>query len=176
MKNIKEKRKKELKKKKIITLIIVIFTIFVTYTIINSPILDIKINETTVNYISFYNDNKTDELTIKNIKKLSTKIGKSKWNKSSLEFKINGKNNKEYEIILIPKDNNINEKYIYYYLKKGKETLSSSIDRLNVSQDSEKILYQGKIDNDNIIIKLWISNKYKDKITNNTFEIIIRPR
>ena len=175
MKSIKEKRKKEMQKKKSFTVMMILFTIVLTYLIMNSSILDSHINQLTASYISFYN-NKTDQLMIRNVKKLSTKIGKSSWNSASITFNVFGDKNQEYEIVLLPKENTIADKFIYYSLQQKKEISSSSIEKLEKTGDGGRILYKGKVNNSKMTVRLWILKKYKDVVSDNIFEIKINPR
>ena len=176
MRSRKDKRKKELQKKKSFTGMMILFTVLITYLILNSSILDTHINELTTSYISFYTSHKTDQLIIRNIKKLSMKIGKSKYNPYSLSFPVLGNKNQEYEIILYPKENKVEDKYIYYLFQEKKEISSSSIEKLEQTSDGGRILYKGKINKSNIIVRLWISKEYKDIVSDNMFEIKINPR
>ena len=175
MENKKNKLIKAIKKQKILNAILISCILLSLYYLSNINLNQTKINETTKRYISFYKNNTTDRLIINNIKRTSSKIGKSKWNKASLTFQVTGEKNKEYEVLLIPKDNRIDEKYINYILLDNKKEYSSNIKSLE-KKDEGSLLYQGKINNNKLTIRLWISKKYKGIISKESFEIIIKPR
>ena len=167
MKTKYKKRKNKIYLKRIITCTILSMLLFVfTYIIINTNILEPKVNELTTSYISYIN-NKTDMLKINNIKKMNDKIGKSILNNSYIEIEVNGKKNKDYMIVLY-KHNNIDNKYIKYYINK-----IETLDNKEVTEDNGIIIYKGKINNDTKTIRMWIDKKYKDKVNDSLYEIKI---
>lgn len=160
-----------------ITVCIVLFVLITTLSIIllKTDILKNSINKTTANYISMYNKTTTDILEIKNIEKMSDKKGKSN-NKSSLDIKISGDKTTKYEIVIYPKVKDISNEYIKVYLKDKNELVFKRLSELEDSEDQGKIIYKGDTYNNNMILRLWIDNKYQGNINNNSFEIKIKPR
>lgn len=147
-----------------------ILVFLLTYFIFETNILEPKVNELTTSYISFSN-NKTDELKINNIKKLSNKIGKSSFNNSSLELDITGNKNDLYNIVIYKINSNIDDNYIKCFIDK-EITLSDT----ETTPDNGKIIYSGKINNKNKVLRMWIDKKYKGKVENNSYEIKIEKR
>lgn len=160
-----------------ITVCIVLFVLITTLSIIllKTDILKNSINKTTASYISMYNKTTTDILEIKNIEKMSDKKGKSN-NKSSLDIKISGDKTTKYEIVIYPKVKDISNEYIKVYLKDKNELVFKRLSELEDSEDQGKIIYKGDTYNNNMILRLWIDNKYQGNINNNSFEIKIKPR
>ena len=158
------------------SVIVCLTAILLNYIIFETDIIKPKLNETTMSYITFNNRDTTDMLKIKNIKKMADQKGKSFRNNSRIRLKAKGEKNTEYIVVLYPITNNIEENNIKYLLKKRQEKISNSLNNLQNTQDGGKILYEGKIDNQEIDIQLWISKDYSEKINENSFEIKIKPR
>lgn len=155
-------------------IIIVILLLGISYITFKTNLLKPKIDEKTSQYISFYNKEKTDSLVINNIKKRKDKNGKGNKNKHSLKFSITGKKNKKYEIVLYNQLDKEDEKFIKVYIKHKNKEIESNLKDLKSSKDGGKILYQGKVDNNNIILRMWISKSCSKKIKNNSFEVKIK--
>ncbi len=172
----KKKNKKQLQKQISITIVLGLLVLSFLYVILNTNVLEPHLNEMTTSYISFNNLNTTDMMKIKNIKRMSNYFGNSKWNSSSIPLTITGEKNKEYEIILYTLTNDLEDKYIMYSIV-GEETLAHhSLENLEEVEDGGKILYQGNINNNKMVLRLWISKKWKDKVTENAFEVKVKPR
>ena len=161
--------------KRILTCVILsLLVLGLSYIIFQTDILEPSLNEITTSYISFNNKNTTDMLKINNINKKSDKLGKSSWNNKSIVLDIDGEKDKEYQIIVYPIIKDVDNKYIKVYLKDNKELVNTNLDELKDSEDGGKIIYQGKINNNKKILRMWIDKDYKDKINNNSFEIKIK--
>lgn len=168
MKNI---NKKKLYFKRIfICSILGILVFLLTYFIFETNILEPKVNEITTSYISFSN-NRTDELKINNIKKLSNKIGKSSFNNSSLKLNITGDNDTLYNIVIYKINSNIDDNYIKCFIDK-----EITLSEVETTSNNGKIIYSGKINNKNKVLRMWIDKKYKGKVKNNSYEIKIEKR
>ena len=165
-----------IKRYKIESYIIIIITIIVSYKVFSSNISISKINEITSQYISYCNKKETDGLWIHNVKKLSSNKGKSKSNKASLTFTVEGKKNEEYELVIIPKNNTIEEKYINYMIQEKDIIKTSNLADTEINENKDRILYRNKINNNKLTVKLWISKEYKKEISDNLFEIKINKR
>lgn len=173
------KKKKENQKKatiKVISLglIILILLLGIDYIVFQTNLLKPRIDDKTLQYISFYNKEKTDSLVIKDVKKMKDKKGRTNKNKSSLNLNITGKKNKRYTIVLYDQLDKNDEKFIKVYIKHKNKEIESNLKDLKSSKDGGKILYQGKVDNNNIILRMWISKSCSKKIKNNSFEVKIK--
>lgn len=153
-------------------IVLVILVIVLSLIILKTDILKNSINKTTASYISTYNKTTTDMLEINNIAKMSDSKGKSNRNKSELNINVRGDKEKEYEIVLYSKVNNIPNEHIKVFIEDKVKRLSELEDSL----DNGKIIYKGKKYNKNMILRLWIDNEYKESIKNNSFEVKIKPR
>lgn len=176
MKKKEDKLEKQYHKMMWISGISIFFSIFFWYIINGTSLLEPKINDTHLRYISFNDSNATDMLRIKNIEKMSDSVGKSKRNSHSLKLDIMGEKKAEYEIILYPLMNNISDQYIYYYLEDDSVLGMKSLDGLDKTDDGGIILYQGEMNNSSMVLRLWISKQYRGKVKDNSFEVKVRPR
>lgn len=172
----KKQYKKKLRQHSLLCLFLVILVLTFTYILNKQVNKAPQLDELTTSYISFNNNNATDRLTINNLEILSERIGKSKWNKSRVVIPITGEEKQDYEIILYPLHTDTKEEYIELYIQHKKEKIRKKLSELENSSDGGKILYQGKIDHSNVKVNMWISNKYKDKKDQNSFEIKIKAR
>lgn len=171
----RSKIKQEMKERMMFFLFLCFLTITLGFYIVVSDSFQPKVNELTASYISLNNHNATDILKITNLKKMSNRIGKSIQNKESLSFQITGEKEKDYQIIIIPISNQIDEKYIHYSLSVNKDNITNTLDKEETQNSHEKMIYQGKyLDTTNIKIKMWIDEKYSGKIKNNSFEVKIK--
>lgn len=135
-----------------------------------------QIDPITANYISFNNGNTTDMLKINNLSKLSDKNGKKDTNKAKAFFKITGKKNSIYNIVIYPKNNKYDLKNIKFFLKDedNQKLATSNLDNLEKTSDGGIIIYQGKLKKDNQLnLYMWLTKKYK-KPNDLTFEIKIK--
>lgn len=176
----KKKRKQskinhEMKERITFFLFLCFLTISLGSYIIVSDSFQPKVNELTASYISLNNHNTTDILKITNLKKMSNRIGKSIQNKESLSFQITGEKDKDYQIIVVPISNQIDEKYIHYSLSINKDNITNTLNKVQTQNNHEKMIYQGKyLDTTNIEIKMWIDKEYSGKVKNNSFEVKIK--
>ena len=174
-----KKRKRKNKKKYIeitkkISLCVVLVTLLLglSYLIFETNILKPRLNELTTSYISFDNKNTTDMLQINNLSKMSDKIGNSNWNNRTLKINVESDENVEYQIIIYKIIQTTENNYIKVSFNNNIKTL----DELELLEDGGRVIYQGKINNNDMFLRMWISKEYKDKVNNNSFEIKIRPR
>ena len=156
----RKKQKEENKYQKVLCLFLAALILSFAYIMKEQKNLEPQLNELTTSYISFNNSNATDRLTISNLKNMSERIGKSKWNESRLIIPIS----------------DTKEEYIEIYIKHKKESIRKKLSELESSTNGGKILYQGKVDHSSVVVNMWISNKYKTKDDNNSFEIKIVAR
>ena len=172
----KQQQKIKLRQLSIICLFLIFTIVLLSYITLNKVILNTQLNEKTTSYISFNNSNTTDHLTISNLKVLSNNLGKSNWNKSRLTIPVKGNKNQEYEIVLYPLHEDKISEYVEVYVHNKKTRTVKKISELENNSDGGKILYQGKIDNNKTSINMWISNKYKGKTNDNSYEIKIKTK
>lgn len=171
------KKKKNKKNYKIILKRVITCSLFgilvisLSYIIFITNLLKPHINELTTSYISFNNRNTTDILRINNIRKMSDSIGKSSLNNAKLNIKIDGEKNKDYSIVLYKINCSIEDKYI-------KVLIDNKIFRLSDLEDSSdygKILYIGNNSKEKNI-RMWVDEKYKEKVKDTSFELKIKTR
>jgi len=177
MKNKSKEDKKELNKYILIAIITSLLVIFVSIFIYRTDLLIPQVDELTVSYISFNNKNTTDMLRMTDIKKMSDNIGQSIINNKYVSFEVTGDSNSKYDIIVDSVSNEIPGKYIKYSLVVGKNGYVNTLDKLEKTDDLGMILYSDYIKKNNkITVRMWIDKSYKGKISNNAFEIKIKPR
>ena len=165
-----------IKKQLFLCFISTVLIMFLSYLILGTNLLEKRINKTTVSYISFSNQKTTDILQIVDLKKQSDNNGKSINNKQTLKLNITSENKSNYEIVIYPLSNSIENKYIKYYLKNDKESITDTLENKKESSDGGIIIYQGKAKEEDIILKMWISKKYNKKVYETAYEVKIKPR
>lgn len=161
-----------------ISIVLLISAIFLSYFVITASSLKTEINEETANYISFNNSNTTDMMKISNLQKLSNKKGMSKVNENSIDFKITGKKDSKYSIILYPINNkNDLEKIKFYLTKDGKKVAYNTLAEITeIKEDGGIVIYQGIIGKDdlNYNLRMWLSKDYHKNANNISFEIKVK--
>ena len=180
---VQKKKKKTTKKNKqtkslLNTILLCILVLGISYLIFETNILEPKIDGVTASYISFDNLNSTDMMKIKDLSKLSDEVGKSNLNTSKAEFDVAGKEDKEYQVVLYPTGNAINNKYVNVFLSINKEKkIQDKLYVMNTLEDGGIIVYQGTLLKENKIkILMWINNTYKGKINNISYEVKIKSK
>lgn len=169
--------KKSIYKLSLITISFVLLAFFFGYIIFETDCLQSGIDELTASYISFNNAKSTDALNINDISKKNDKKGKTQNNKSNKSFEVKGKENQEFEVILYTSGNDIDEKYIKYFLLRGKEEKEGNLASTEKTIDNGKIIYKGKINKYNKFkLFLWIDDNYDKSIKNISYEIKIKTR
>lgn len=173
-----KRRKNQINKKQIVNLVILtILLVIFTSIIIGINHKKPKLNEQTTSYISFNNQNTTDMLKIINLKKMSNKKGMSKDNLHYLDLKVEGNKDDKYEIVIYSITNNIDLEYIHYALLDNNTILTKGVlSDTDNSSDGGKNIYQSKINNRKLTLKMWIGENYKEKVQDNSFEVKIKPR
>lgn len=170
----RKNKQKEIAKTISIILILIILLLGINYIAYQTNFLKPHIDTKTIEYISFYNKEITNSILIKNIRKMSNKKGKTNRNKSSLNLNITGKSGEKYEVVLYSQTANIDENFINTFLEHKNEKKTRILQNLQDSNDGGKIIYQGEVDNSNIILRLWVSKKYSSKVKGNSFEVRIK--
>ena len=117
-------------------------------------------------------------LKIVDLLKLSDEVGKSSLNQSKVTFKVDGKKNKDYQIVLYPTGNNINNKYVKVFLTINKEKkILEKLNNMKVIEDGGIIVYEGRLlEDNNFKLQMWVDNKYNKNIDNISYEIKIKSR
>ncbi len=177
------KRKQNILKKQrkliLYCLILIIIAIALLYFIFKSNLLVTKINQEAASFISFSNSDTTDMLKINSIKKLSDNQGKSRFNTNYLEFVVSSSTNTNYEIIIYPLNNKIDDKYIYYYLtdSNNKKIDYDNLSSKEVALDGGKIIYTSEINGKKKLkLKMWVNNKYKAGVKNIAYKVKVNAR
>lgn len=174
-KKIKRYSKKRVYKSTFIAVILVLLVVFLGLFILKTDYLYTGINESTKRYISFNNTDSTDILKINNITRKTSKNGRSILNRSSILFEIKGDHHKEFDIVLYPINNTLEEKYIYYYLSLNNKKVTGNLASVLTKEDGGKVIYHGKIDDNNTYrLNMWISENYKVKGRNISYEVKIK--
>ena len=177
---ISKKRQYILKKQKkllFLCIFLLIIVIILAYIIFKTNLLEQKINDKFVRYISFNNANTTDILKISNLQRKSNYHGKGVLNNSYVKFNVDGEKNSKFDIVVYPIGMKIDERNIYYYLtdSNDKKIEFDNLSNKAVSSDSGRIIYTNKISNDKYKLKMWVNSKYKGSIKNVSYEIKIKP-
>lgn len=171
----RRKRKNKQKRNHYIRAIsLFLMVLALSYFIFSSNFLKPRINELTASYISFNNSYSTDMLKITNVQKMKDEKGKSTRNKSKLNVKITGTNLAEYQLVAYPINGEIDAKYIKFSINDGQNKTINTLEKTSLTKDGGRVLYTGTTNRkSDIIISMWISTDYKDKINNNSYEIKI---
>ena len=165
-----------IRKKKLVCIFLLLLVIVLGYAIIFTDLLKPRLNTLTASYISFNNSSNTDRLEINNIKRMTDKKGIFLAKYNSLKFTIPKKENMEYDIILIPINSTIEDKYIHYILNVGDKNVRS-LDKDVKGDNGETIIFHGNMKNDSkIALYMWISKEYKEKFNNVSYEVRIKSR
>lgn len=177
----KKKRKKSIKDSilsfRILSIILIATVIGLFLVLSNSSLFRPKLNEDTIRYISFNNQNTTDMLQITDIKRMNDDMGKSQRNKSFITFSAIGEKDLDYDVILYPIVNTIDDSYIKYSITNQKKIVIDTLEDKEKSEDGGIIIYQGKIKENQLrTLRLWVSMDYRKKIESNSFEIRIKSR
>ena len=162
---------------RILSIFLIIAVTLLFFVLSNSSLLRPKLNEDTIRYISFNNQNTTDMLQITDIKRMSDNMGKSQRNKSYITFSAVGEKNLDYDVILYPIVNTIDYSYIKYSINNQKKIVIDTLEDKEVCEDGGIIIYQGKIKEDQLrTLRLWVSSNYRGKVDSNSFEVRIKSR
>ena len=155
-----------IKKKKLVCIFLCLLVSVFGYFILLTDSFKPKLNTLTTNYISFNNRISTDMLRFDNLKRMSNKKGIALANYKSLNFTIPKGKDVNYDIELVPINNEIEDKYVHYILNGEHKTL-----------DKGRIIYQGNVsDNTKICLYMWIAKEYKGKCNNISYEVRIKSR
>jgi len=172
---IRKRQQKVMKQKTVFCAFLLILVITISYIILKTNILEPQVNQLTTSYISFNNRNATDMLTITNLKKMNNKKGNSIFNNTKISFQIHGDQKKDYEIILIPRKNTIEEKYIHYTLVIDDKTITGTLDKNPEKTIGERTIYKGNSSKKTkVLLRMWVSEDYQHKVENSSFEIKVK--
>ncbi len=168
----------ELKKNIFFCILSCILVLALGYLIFETDILRPELNEMTASYISFNNSNTTDMLKISNLEKASNKKGKSSANTKSVSFKVTGKKNTPYDIVVYPINKDNDFKNIKFSLTENDELLNSStLNSKPVSSDGGIIIYRGKVkESGKLTLRMWLTRKYHKNAHNLSFEVKVKTR
>ncbi len=171
---VKRRTKKEIHKISLVTILLMLLVFSLGYVIIKTNNLFTGTNELTASYISFNNLSSTDMIRINNITRKTEKKAKSLLNPSSISFDVKGQKNKEYEIVLYPIETSSNEG-VKFYLENNKKIVINDLESVPTRTDGGKIIYKGKISNNNkFILRMWINQDNKSQIDNISYEVKVK--
>lgn len=173
-KRVKRTRTIKVIKQSFICLILIFTIIGFNIYIFKNNLITPKLDELTTSYVSFYNQYSTDILKISNIEKMNDSKGKKL--RKNLEFTISGDKNIEYNVLLYSIQNKIPDKYVKILIQSNNKEIVKTIDSFKKNEDGGIIIYSGKNKKEKIKVKMWISEDYKEKINNTSFEIKIKQR
>ncbi len=155
------------------TLVVLVFG--VSYAVWSNSITGTKINTLTSGYLSFnYTENDSSVINIDKALPISDEVGK-KISNSNEYFLFTVSNNFEdsinYEILLEPLVNNLDNKYIKIYLTdkndvplKGYDKIVPTVDQFQVNSSGMISIYNGvlkdKNDSQTFKLRIWISDSY----------------
>ena len=155
------------------TLVVLVFG--VSYAVWSNSITGTKINTLTSGYLSFnYTENDSSVINIDKALPVSDEVGK-KISNSNEYFLFTVSNNFEesinYEILLEPLVNNLDNKYIKIYLTdkndvtfKGYDKVVPTVDQFQVNSSGMISIYNGvlkdKNDSQTFKLRIWISDSY----------------
>lgn len=174
----KRKNKKQqliIRRKVIVCFLLCFFTIILGYLILLTNCFRPKLNEITTNYISFNNYSSTDMLKIDKLHKMSDKKGIRLAKFKSLNFRVPGEKNLKYDIVVIPFNSIIEDKYVHYMLTVDGRSEVKTLDSVDSENGDEKIIYHGK-NNINVSLYMWVSKEYKKKVSDISYEVKIKSR
>ena len=175
-KNKKKTTKKRIIKQTILCLTTVFLIVILNIIVYKNNLITPKIDKLTTSYVSLYNQDTTDMLKFTNIEKMPDKKGKSKFNENSISVSITSDEKSDYEAILYEIQNSIPEKYIKVSVEKNKKIEVNTLDKFPKNEDGGRNIYIGKTGKDEIKIKMWVSEKYNEKINDTSFEIRVKKR
>ena len=155
------------------TLVVLVFG--VSYAVWSNSITGTKINTLTSGYLSFnYTENDSSVINIDKALPISDEVGK-KISNSNEYFLFTVSNNFgesiNYEILLEPLVNNLDNKYIKIYLTdkndvplKGYDKIVPTVDQFQVNSSGMISIYNGvlkdKNDSQTFKLRIWISDSY----------------
>lgn len=172
-----QRQRKQLVKNTMISALLCLLVLGISYIIFETDILQPSVNEVTASYISFNNNDTTDDIKINNIRKMSNDIGKSIVNTKSSDILVSGEDNKEYQVVIYPIINNIDLKHINYAITIGNNSYDNNLASMTMRTDEGIVVYNGKVNKEKkITIRLWISKDYEGEVENNSFKIKVNPR
>jgi len=153
-------------------LLVGISTYMITHTEWESP----KMNEISASYISLNNNNTTDMLKIKNLKKLTDTKGLRSTNQCVKEFQITGTRDSNYRIVLYHLGDIIEEEYVKFDLKNDKNIeIKGILKNQPQTFDGGSILFEGTMEEGkNWTLKMWVDKEYDKDVKNVAYEIRIR--
>ena len=177
--------------------LLTLLIVYIGYYMFGTNILEIGINKTTANYISFNDIFDTDTIKTNELRQLSDRKGKKskcvninvEGTNSNLDYEIvlvpininvEGTNsNLDYEIFLVPININVDYNHIKYYLtdNHNNELVFDNMGNAPLSDDlSGNVIYNGKLINkkENIKLRIWIDEDYSGELNNNIFEVKVK--
>ena len=157
--------------------LLTLLIVYIGYYMFGTNILEIGINKTTANYISFNDIFDTDTIKTNELRQLSDRKGKKS---KCVNINVEGTNsNLDYEIVLVPININVDYNHIKYYLtdNHNNELVFDNMGNAPLSDDlSGNVIYNGKLINkkENIKLRIWIDEDYSGELNNNIFEVKVK--
>lgn len=160
----------------LVTTMLIVLVLSILYYILTTDMLSPKVNELTASYISFNNANATDMIKVSSLSKMTDTKGVSYKNKSTTDFKVEGKKKEAFKIVLYHLGNMIDDNYVRFALMKNNKLITqNSISNMEQTNDDGVIIYNGTIDEkEEYTIKMWIDKEYEKSTKNISYEIKIK--
>ena len=188
----KKKRKKMTKKqrmklelrRKIIASSVGICVLFVLiiglgFMLVNTSLINDKINATTASYITFKNAFENNDMIISNLRRTSDSRGMRLNDESLLEFDVKGKKNTKFDILIVPVNNTVDYKYINFYLTDSNDNVVAFDKLSDVSGDMLELKIYSDIISSNkksnaFKLRLWIDKEYEEDEWMSSFEVKLK--
>lgn len=179
----KQRMKLELRRKIIASSvgICVLFVLIIGlgFMLVNTSLINDKINATTASYITFKNAFENNDMIISNLRRTSDSRGMRLNDESLLEFDVKGKKNTKFDILIVPVNNTVDYKYINFYLTDSNDNIVAFDKLSDVSGDMLELKIYSDIISSNkknnaFKLRLWIDKEYEEDEWMSSFEVKLK--
>lgn len=179
----KQRMKLELRRKIIASSvgICVLFVLIIGlgFMLVNTSLINDKINATTASYITFKNAFENNDMIISNLRRTSDSRGMRLNDDSLLEFDVKGKKNTKFDILIVPVNNTVDYKYINFYLTDSNDNVVAFDKLSDVSGDMLELKIYSDIISSNkknnaFKLRLWIDKEYEEDEWMSSFEVKLK--
>ena len=179
----KQRMKLELRRKIIASSvgICVLFVLIIGlgFMLVNTSLINDKINATTASYITFKNAFENNDMIISNLRRTSDSRGMRLNDESLLEFDVKGKKNTKFDILIVPVNNTVDYKYINFYLTDSNDNVVAFDKLSDVSGDMLELKIYSDIISSNkknnaFKLRLWIDKEYEEDEWMSSFEVKLK--
>ena len=147
--------------------------------LVNTSLINDKINATTASYITFKNAFENNDMIISNLRRTSDSRGMRLNDESLLEFDVKGKKNTKFDILIVPVNNTVDYKYINFYLTDSNDNIVAFDKLSDVSGDMLELKIYSDIISSNkknnaFKLRLWIDKEYEEDEWMSSFEVKLK--